>query len=139
MWFRLMMVSFVFNGLSTFGLRILAAMGLGAKYTTSYLAFWYLAGTLFLAIQYLRSGERLKRSDIVVGSTLGLCSVGGQTSMGLALAHGLPGSIVFPVVLAGGLFIVVAAGVLIFGERVGKAGRLGILLGVISIVLLSLD
>ena len=139
MWFRLMMVSFVFNGLCTFGIRILAAKGLAAKYTTSYLAFWYLAGTLFLAIQYLRSGERPKRSDIVVGSALGLCSVGGQTAMGLALARGLPGSIVFPVVLAGGLFIVVGAGMLIFGERVGNAGRLGILLGIISIVLLSLD
>jgi multidrug transporter EmrE-like cation transporter len=139
MWFRLMMVAFLFNGLCTFGIRILAAMGLAAKYTTSYLAFWYLAGTLFLAIQYGRTGERPKRSDLAVGSALGLCSAGGQTALGLALARGLPGSIVFPVVLAGGLFIVVASGVLIFGEKIGNAGRLGILLGIISIVLLSLD
>lgn len=139
MWFRLMMVAFLFNGLCTFGIRILAAMGLAAKYTTSYLAFWYLAGALFLAIQYARTGERPKRSDLAVGSALGLCSAGGQTALGLALARGLPGSIVFPVVLAGGLFIVVASGVLIFGERIGNAGRLGILLGIVSIVLLSLD
>lgn len=139
MWFRLMMISFIFNGLCTFGIRILAAMGLAAKYTTSYLAFWYLAGTVFLAIQYWRTGERPKRSDIVIGSMLGLCSVCGQTALGLALARGLPGSIVFPVALAGGLFIVVAVGVLVFGERIGNAGRVGILLGMISIVLLSLD
>jgi multidrug transporter EmrE-like cation transporter len=139
MWFRLMMVAFVFNGLCTFGLRILAAMGLAERYTSSYLVFWYLAGTLFLAIQYLRSGERAKRADFAIGGALGLCSAGGQTALGLALARGLPGSIVFPVVLAGGLFIVVATGVIVFGERIGNAGRLGIFLGVISIVLLSLD
>ena len=139
MWFRLMMIAFVFNGLCTFGLRILADMGLAQHYTSSYLVFWYLAGFLFLGAQYLRSGERAKTADFIVGSVLGLCSAGGQTALGLALAHGLPGSIVFPVVLAGGLFIVVGAGVLVFGETIGNAGKLGIVLGVVSIVLLSLD
>lgn len=139
MWFRLMMIAFLFNGPCTFGLRILAAKGLANGYTTSYLVFWYLAGTVFLAMQYVRSGERPRRSDIAIGSALGVCSAGGQTALGLALARGLPGSIVFPVTLAGGLFIVVAVGVLVFRERIGNAGRLGILLGVLSIVLLSLD
>ena len=139
MWFRWMMIAFFFNGFCTFGLRILAGLGWASRYTSSYLVFWYLAGALFLLIQYFRSRERTKRSDIVIGCGLGLFSAGGQTSLGLALAQGLPGSVVFPVVLAGGLFIVVAAGVVIFKERIGAAGILGILLGIISIVLLSLQ
>jgi multidrug transporter EmrE-like cation transporter len=139
MLFRLMMIAFLFNGLCTFGLRILAGYGLASRYTSGYLVFWYLAGTLALAIIYWRSGERPKVQDWITGAALGTFSAGGQTALGLALAHGLPGSIVFPVVLAGGLFIVVACGVLLFGERIGNAGRLGILLGVLSIVLLSLD
>ena len=139
MWFRWMMIAFFFNGLCTFGLRILAGLGWAAQYTSSYLVFWYGAGALFLLFQYIRSREQTKRADVVIGCALGLFSAGGQTSLGLALAGGLPGSIVFPVVLAGGLFIVVAAGVIIFKERIGTAGILGILLGVLSIVLLSLQ
>ncbi len=139
MWFRLMMVAFLFNGLCTFGLRILAGMNVDPRYVSSYLVFWYFAGAMFLAFLYFWSGERFKLQDVSIGMALGLCSAGGQTALGLALAKGLPGSVVFPVVLAGGLFIVVGAGVLIFGERIGNAGKVGILLGVISIVLLSLE
>ena len=134
-----MMIAFLFNGLCTFGIRILAGLGLAAKYTSSYLVFWYLAGALFLLVLYLRSGERPKRVDVMVGLGLGLFSAAGQTALGLALAQGLPGNVVFPVVLAGGLFIVVAAGVVIFKERIGTAGIAGIVLGVLSIVLLSLE
>lgn len=139
MWFRWMMIAFVFNGLCTFGIRIIAGMGLAGRYTSAYLAFWYLAGALSLIVPYFRSSERSNKWDLSLGCCLGLCSWGGQTAIGLTLSKGLSGSIVFPVVLAGGLFIVVTAGVLIFKERIGKAGILGIVLGVISIVLLSLE
>jgi multidrug transporter EmrE-like cation transporter len=139
MWIRWMMAAFLFNGLCTFGIRILAGLGLAERFTTSYLAFWYLAGTTFLLMAYLWNRLRPSRADLLLGAALGLCSWGGQTSIGLALAQGLPGNMVFPVVLAGGLFIVVAAGVLIFKEPVGTAGKLGIALGVTSIVLLSLS
>ena len=138
MWIRWMLVAFLFNGLCTFGLRILTAMGLAQRYTSSYLVFWYLAGAFALAVIYLRNGERPRRSDLFTGVALGAFSVGGQTCLGLALAQGLPGTIVFPIVLAGGLFVVVAAGLFVFGENIGPAGVAGILLGIISIVLLSL-
>jgi multidrug transporter EmrE-like cation transporter len=139
MWFRWMMVAFLINGVCTFGIRILAGLGLAGRYTSAYLAFWYLAGTVTLLIPYLRNKQRPSRADLLVGGALGICSWGGQTAMGLALAQGLPGSVVFPVVLAGGLFIVVAAGMLLFKEPVGTAGKIGILVGVLSIVLLSLE
>jgi multidrug transporter EmrE-like cation transporter len=138
MWFRWMMLAFFFNGVCTFGLRILAARGLTDKYISVYLVLWYLAGTLLLGAIYFRRHMRTRRSDLAVGSALGLASVAGQTSLGLALSGGLPGSVVYPVTLAGGLFIVVGAGVLLFKERVGPYGMAGIVLGIISIVLLSL-
>ena len=47
MWFSLMMAAFVFNGLCTFGLRILKALGLASQYTSCFLVYWYLAGALF--------------------------------------------------------------------------------------------
>ena len=139
MWFRLMMLAFLFNGLCTFGLRILAGLGLAARYTALYLVFWYLAGGLFMLVLFLRSPRRPGRSDLLVGTGLGFFSTCGQNSMGLALANGLPGSVVFPVTLAGGLFLVVLAAIFIFRERIGPAGIAGIALGIISIALLSLN
>lgn len=52
---------------------------------------------------------------------------------------GLDGNVVYPVTLAGGLFIVVLAGVVLFKEKVGKAGLLGIVLGILSLALLSIS
>jgi len=132
MWFRLMMIAFFFNGLCPFGLRILAGMGLADHYTPL-----YLAGAIAMLVIFSRAPVRPARSDMVVGAGLGLFSTCGQTSMGLALSKGLPGNIVFPVCLAGGLFLVILAAVTVFKERLGPAGIAGISLGIISIALLS--
>ena len=58
---------------------------------------------------------------------------------GARISSGLPGNVVYPVTLSGGLFLVVIAGVTVFRERLGPAGIAGILLGIASIVLLSMD
>ncbi len=92
---------------------------------------------VLLAAVYFGQQMGTRRSDFAVGGALGLASVAGQTSLGLALCGGIPGAIVCPVTLGGGLFIVVGVGVLLFGERVGPYGVAGIVLGIISIVLLS--
>jgi drug/metabolite transporter (DMT)-like permease len=139
MWFRLMMMAFFINGLSPFGLRILAGLGLADHYTPIYLVFWYLSGGLFILFLFARSPRKPTRRDLLVGAGLGVFSTCGQTSMGLALANGIPGNVVFPVALAGGLFVVVLTAVLIFKERIGPAGIAGISLGIISIALLSLN
>jgi len=137
MWFRLMMIAFFFNGLCPFGLRILAGMGLAEHYTPLYLVFWYLAGVVSMLGIFSRAPVKPARSDMIVGAGLGLFSACGQTSMGLALSKGLPGNVVFPVCLAGGLFLVILAAVTVFKERMGPAGIAGISLGIISIALLS--
>jgi multidrug transporter EmrE-like cation transporter len=144
MWFRWMMTAFFFNGICTFGIRILAGRGLASKYTSAYLSLWYSAGALLLATihvsnrLYTRKPLAPRPVDIIVGIALGTASVTGQTFLGMALGGGLAGSVVYPIALAGGLFIVVGAGFLLFRERVGPYGIAGIALGLVSIVLLSL-
>ena len=138
MWLRWMIAAFICNGVCTFGLRILAAHGLASCYTSVYLALWYLCGSLLLFAVYFPRRKQGRWADPLVGGALGLASVLGQTSVGLALSQGLPGSMVYPTTMAGGLFIVVAAGVVLFGERIGPYGIAGVLLGIASIALLSL-
>jgi multidrug transporter EmrE-like cation transporter len=139
MWFRLMMAAFVLNGLCSFGLRILSGLGLAARYTPLYLVFWYLSGGLFMLMLFLRTARKPARSDVLVGMGLGFFSACGQSCVGLALSKGIPGNVVYPVTLAGGLFLVVLIAILAFGERIGPAGLAGIALGIISIALLSLN
>jgi multidrug transporter EmrE-like cation transporter len=139
MWFRLMMLAFVFNGLCSFGLRILTDMGLAKEHTLNYLFFWYLGGAIAMALGVVGGRVGISKVDIIIGSALGVLSGLGQSFIGMALSTGLPGNVVYPVTLAGGLFIVVAIGVTIFQERVGWAGIAGILLGIISIALLSVE
>jgi multidrug transporter EmrE-like cation transporter len=139
MWLRLMLIAFLLNGLSPFGLRILADLGLATNHTSSYLIFWYLSAVAFVLLIFLRRPERPAPSEIVVGAVLGFFSVCGQTALGMALARGLDGNVVYPVTLAGGLLIVVLAGVVVFKERIGVAGVAGISLGILSLALLSLS
>jgi multidrug transporter EmrE-like cation transporter len=139
MWLRLMLIAFLLNGLSPFGLRILADLGMGSQHTRSYLIFWYLSGLSFVLALFLRARERPTRNELLVGVALGFLSVCGQTSLGLALSRGLAGNVAYPVTLAGGLIIVVISGVLVFKERIGKAGIVGVALGILSLSLLSLD
>src|SRR5438046_10683535 len=70
MWFRLMMIAFIFNGLCPFGLRILAGMGLAAHYTPLYLVFWYLAGAIAMLALFSRAPVRPLRSTCSLAPAL---------------------------------------------------------------------
>jgi len=139
MWFRLMIIAFFLNGLSPFGLRILADLGLGSQHTRSYLIFWYLSGLCFVLVMFLRNTGKLTVNEMLVGIALGFFSICGQTFLGLTLSGGLAGNVVYPVTLAGGLLIVVLSGVFVFKERIGKVGIAGITLGILSLALLSIS
>jgi multidrug transporter EmrE-like cation transporter len=131
-----MAVAFFANGLGPFGLRILAEKGLLAPYRLPYLALWYAGGFLLAVIAYLRKPERLHRSEIILGAAMACCSLSGQLATALALAT-IPGHIAFAVTTGGNLFIVAAAGILIFRERVNAYGTAGIALGIASLLMLG--
>jgi multidrug transporter EmrE-like cation transporter len=135
-WFRLMLVAFVANGISPFGLKVLAELHLSA-YQFQYLLFWYIGG-LALALTALRSRHLpFLRWEVIIGAGMGLSSLAGQYFMGRALAASLPGHIVFPVTTGGTLFLVALCGIVVFREEVGAYGRAGLVLGILALVVLS--
>ena len=136
MWLRLMVVAFFANGLGPFGLRVLADKGLLAPYRMPYLALWYTGGLLLAGLAYLRKPERLYRSEVMLGAVMACCSLSGQLATALALVS-IPGHIAFAVTTGGNLFIVAAAGIFMFGERVNWYGAIGIALGIASLLLLG--
>lgn len=133
-----MLLAFVTNGLGPFGLKMMAVKGLSETYHYQYLLWWYAGGLALSLAALLVSRTFPYAREIVFGLAIGLGSFGGQLFSSLALEQGVPGHIVFPATTGGNLFLVAAAGVLLFREKLGPYGIAGILTGVTSLVLLSL-
>jgi multidrug transporter EmrE-like cation transporter len=137
-WLRLMAVAFVANGLGPFGLKIMAEKGLSETYHYQYLILWYAGGLVFGIIWFLATRDRFRAQELVMSFGIGMASFGGQFFSLLALEKNVPGYVVFPMTTGGNLFLVAAAGVFLFRERVGPYGIAGILTGILSLILLSL-
>jgi multidrug transporter EmrE-like cation transporter len=137
-WLRLMLVAFVANGIGPFGLKILTEQGLATRYQAQYLLYWYLGAFVFAIGAFLRGRFPVYRREIWLGALMGSCSLLGQAFTGLALSHGVPGHVAFPITTGGSLFLVATAGLLLFKERVGAYGIAGLALGIVALVALSL-
>lgn len=133
-----MLVAFFLNGFAPFGLRILSGMGIATVEGPVYLFYWYLAGFVLSLFWVLYRKERMNRAAILIGSAMGMASVSGHACMGMALAQGAPGNIVFPIAVGANIFIVAAGGVFFFREKLGVYGKTGIAIGLLTAVLLSL-
>ncbi len=137
-WLRLMLLAFLANGLGPFGLKIMTEKGLSEKYHYQYLLWWYAGGLAFGLISFMLTRGRFYMRDVVMAFGIGVGSFSGQLFSLLALEQGVPGYIVFPMTTGGNLFVVALAGVFIFREKIGIYGVAGILMGILSLVLLSL-
>jgi drug/metabolite transporter (DMT)-like permease len=138
-WFTLMLLACVTNGLGAFGLKVLAERKLAIGYEFQYLVVWYL-GWLFLSVLiFLRRPFRFQMREMLISAGMGLCSMAGQFSIGLALSHQVAGHVAFSISTGGTLFIVALAGIFLFKEQVGPYGLAGLVLGIISIILLSIS
>jgi len=136
-WLRLMLVAFLANGIGPFGLKVLSEQGLAATHQAQYLLYWYLGAFVFAIAALARSRLRPYGREIVLGALMGACSLLGQAFTGLALSHGVPGHVAFPITTGGSLFLVAAAGLLLFKEKVGAYGIAGMALGIAALVALS--
>jgi drug/metabolite transporter (DMT)-like permease len=138
-WFQLMLLACVTNGLGAFGLKVLAERNLTDKYEFQYLFMWYLGWLVLGALIMVRRPFKPKRREILIAAAMGLCSMAGQFFTGLALSRAVAGHVAFSISTGGTLFIVALAGILLFKEKVGPYGLAGLVLGILSIVVLSVS
>jgi len=136
-WITAMLCAFLLNGICPFGLRVLAGRGLAQQYTPVYLVYWYLAGFGFGLLGLIKSRQKLSPANLTIGLIMAVASVGGQFFMGLALSHGVAGSVVYMLGMGVSMCVVVLGGVLFFHERVGTYAKLGIVIGLVAAVLLG--
>jgi drug/metabolite transporter (DMT)-like permease len=136
-WITAMLCAFLLNGVCPFGLRVLAGRGLAQHYTPVYLVYWYLAGFGFGLLGLIKSRQKLSLANLTIGLIMAVASVGGQFFMGLALSHGVAGSVVFMLGMGASMCVVVLGGLIFFHERVGTYAKLGIVIGLAAAVLLG--
>ena len=138
MYLRLMMLAFLVNGLGTFGMHMVTDTGSAHIGRLTFMSLWYSSGCALAALAFFWNHRRLLPRELFIGGAMGLCSFCGINGMTLALSAGVPGFVVFPVSMGGGLLLVVATGIGLFHERMGPAGYLGVVLGMLALVLLAL-
>ncbi len=139
MWFLLMIIILLTNGMSAFGLKVIAGWGLPGTIKFPYLTIWYAAGLAIIGVPMLFKGVRLGRREILWGALMAALSVAGQLAMAVALDSKVPGNVVFPIALGGSIFIVASAGVLFFGERMNRLTVIGVSLGFLAVILLGMS
>ena len=139
MWFLLMLVILLTNGMSAFGLKVIAGWGLPETVKFPYLTIWYAAGLASIGVPMLFKGLRIGRKEMVWGGAAAALSVGGQVAMAVALDSGVPGHVVFLIAIGGSIFVVALAGRLIFGERINRMSTLGVAVGFLAVILLGLS
>ena len=139
MWFLLMLVILLTNGMSAFGLKMIAGWGLPETVKYPYLTVWYAGGLVAIALPMLLKGMRLGKTELFWGAVAGGLSIGGQIAMAVALSSGAPGHVVFPIAIGGSIFVVALAGRVIFGERMNTPTLLGLILGLAAVVLVGIS
>jgi multidrug transporter EmrE-like cation transporter len=138
MWFLMMLVILLTNGMSAFGLKVIAGWGLPESAKFPYLTLFYAGGLASIALPLLSRGLWPKSKELGWGVAMAALSIGGQVSMAKALNHGVPGHVVFPVAVGGSVLIVAVAGRLLFRERMNPMSVAGLITGLIAVVVLSM-
>ena len=139
MWFLLMVVILLTNGMSSFGLKVLSGWGLSGTMKFPYLTVWYAAGLACIGIPMLTRVVKSRLKEAGWGAALAGLSIGGQIAMANALQSGLPGSVVFPVTIGGSILIVASAGCIFFSERMHPLSWAGVATGCVAVILLSVS
>jgi drug/metabolite transporter (DMT)-like permease len=133
----LLIVTQVFvQGFAQFSSKVLVASGLGPQRDVFFLAV-FTSATLITVPNAIRQRAEITRKDYTYGGVVGVCNIGGNLSILLALAA-LPGAIVFPLVNSGGLLLVTVMARLLFKERISRVNALGIALTLAAVLLINL-
>jgi multidrug transporter EmrE-like cation transporter len=139
MWFLLMLVVLLTNGMSSFGLEVIAGWGLPGTVKFPYLTIWYAAGLGIIGVPMLLRGVRVGRRELLWGALMAALSIAGQVAMAVALNSNVPGHIVFPIAIGGSIFIVALAGRILFEERMNRFNLIGVSLGFLAVILLAVS
>ena len=139
LWYLLMLVILLTNGMSSYGLKVIAAWGLPETSKFPYLTVWYASGLATIGVPILVQRVRIAGREAGWAGLMAALSLGGQIAMAVALKLNVPGHVVFPIAIGGSVFVVILGGRFLFGERLNKLMTGGVSFGLAAIILLSVS
>ena len=139
MWFLLMLVILLTNGMSAFGLKMIAGWRLPETVKYPYLTTWYAGGLAAIALPMILKGMRVRKTELFWGGVAGALSIGGQIAMAVALGSGVPGHVVFPIAIGGSIFVVALSSRVFFHERMNRLTLFGVGMGFVAVILLGIS
>ncbi len=139
MWFLLMLVILITNGMSAYGLKVIAGWADPATLKFPYLCIWYAGGMASILVPMLLKGLKLGRKELIFGAVMAALSLAGQVAMAVALDANVPGHVVFPIAIGGSIFVVALSGRVFFHERMNRLTLFGVGIGFVAVILLGIS
>lgn len=139
MWFLLMLVILVTNGMSAYGLKVIAGWADPTTLKFPYLCIWYAGGMASILIPMLMKGLKLGRKELMFGALMAALSLAGQVAMAVALSAGVPGHMVFPIAIGGSILVVALSSQVFFHEKMNRLTLFGVGMGFVAVILLSVS
>ncbi|MFB3897670.1 MAG: EamA family transporter [bacterium] len=133
---RLLAISFFGSGFVALNNKVLVELGLQDQ-RAQFLFIVYLTGLIIGLLIARPKDIKLAAKDWQVGIFMGITGIGAAYFLIQALLE-LQGIIVFPVRSSANLLLTALVSAVIWKERPGKKGLLGIILGAISIILINI-
>jgi len=135
MWLRLVMLGWLFNGLAQLCQKTVHETG-GDKDMLMFLLCLYIFGFISAALFMSMKRSKIGKKEVGYGILAGTVNILGVGSVQLSLMK-LSSSVVFPVTIGGTIIGTCIAGAIFFGEKLDRKKIVGLVLGVVAIVLLS--
>ena len=131
-----LVIAYFANGLAQFFQKAFQAHGLGA-YVLPGLIMMYSAGVVLGIPLHLIFRGKISRTEVVFGSSVGVCSFVGNFSIIQALKY-LPAYTVFPIAIGGAIVVVAVCSWLFLGEQLSTTAKWGIVCGTVAVGLLTI-
>ena len=139
MWFLLMLVILITNGMSAYGLKVIAGWADPTTLKFPYLCIWYAGGMASILVPMLLKGLKLGRKELIFGALMAALSLAGKVAMAVALDANVPGHVVFPIAIGGSIFVVALSGRVFFHEQMNRLTLLGVGIGFVAVILLGIS
>ena len=136
MWKKFIALAFLFCGLTLVVSKSLGVAGLG-RFLSFYLLVFYTVGFLWSFGLCIKNRIIPVKKDILVGFGAGAGNFLGSFFMMHAL-NKISATVVFSIATGGAIITVAFFAVIIFKEKIGIRGIIGILSGTIGLILISI-
>ncbi len=135
MWLKLVLISFLFCGISDTMWKIAGETG-GSYTANTYIFIFHISALIGASIAAIKMKKKITRNEFFLGVIAGFSIVIGSICSMKAILR-MPGIIYFPVSSGGSLLFVTIMAHILWKEKISLRQTAGLMVAIISIILIS--